>query len=99
MEGVLEAAERLAPLLDERAREGEDLRTMPRDVVEACETAGVFKLALPRSLGGLECDPMTTIRVIERLCYADGSGGWTTMIANTTGFIAWLSPDVAKELV
>jgi alkylation response protein AidB-like acyl-CoA dehydrogenase len=96
---ILAEAERLVPLLDERAREGEDLRTMPRDVVEACAKAGMFKLALPRSLGGLECDPMTIIRVLEKLCYADGSGGWTAMIGNTTSFAAWLDPEVAHELI
>ena len=47
-----------------------------------------FKLALPRSLGGLECDPLTIIRVIEELARADGSGGWTVMIGNTTAFTA-----------
>ena len=72
---------------------------MPRHLVDACAAAGVFTLALPRSLGGLECDPLTTIRVIEELSYADASGAWTVMIGNTTAFTAWLEPDVAREIL
>lgn len=95
---ILARAQDLAPLLRERAAESERLRTMPADVVAACSDAGVFKLALPRSLGGLECDPLTIIRVIETLAHADGSGGWTAMIGNTTAFAAWLDPVVAREI-
>ena len=96
---VIRDAFALAPLLREHAREAEELRTMPPGVVEACSAAGVFKLALPKSLGGLECDPLTIIRVIEELSRADGSGGWTATIANTSAFTAWLEPEVARQIV
>ena len=96
---VLRDARALAPLISEHAREAEALRTMPRHVVEACAAAGVFKLALPKSLGGLECDPLTIVRVIEELSRADGSGGWTAMIGNTSAFTAWLEPEVARGIV
>src|SRR5207302_10009639 len=36
---------------------------------------------------------------IEEISRADGSAGWTTFIGNTTSFVAWLEPGVAKELV
>ena len=96
---VIRDALALAPLLRENAMRAEELRTMPRQVVEACAAAGLFKLALPKSLGGLECDPLTIIRVIEELSRADGSGGWTVMIGNTSAFTAWLEPEVAREIV
>jgi alkylation response protein AidB-like acyl-CoA dehydrogenase len=96
---VLQGAFAVAPLLREHARHAEELRTMPPHVVEACAAAGLFKLALPKSLGGLECDPLTIIRVIEELSRADGSGGWTIMIGNTSAFTAWLEPAVARDIV
>jgi indole-3-acetate monooxygenase len=89
----------LAPLLREHARQSEELRTMPEHVVRACTAANVFRLALPRDLGGLECDPLTIIRIIEELSRADGSGGWTVMIGNTTAFATWLDPDVARTIL
>jgi indole-3-acetate monooxygenase len=89
----------LAPLLSSHALEAEKQRTMPQNVADACAAAGLFKLALPRSLGGLECDPLTIIRIVEELSRADGSGGWTVMIGNTTAFTAWLEPDVARALL
>lgn len=53
---ALEAARALAPEIRERAREGEQLRTMPPDLADWIEAAGLFALWLPRSLGGLELD-------------------------------------------
>ncbi len=96
---IVSTAFSLAPLLTEQARQAEDLRTMPPHVVEACAAAGLFRMALPKSLGGLECDPLTIIRVIEELSRADGSGGWTIMIGNTSAFTAWLEPAVARDIV
>jgi len=40
-----------------RAGEAERLRTMPADLVERAKTAGLFRLNLPRSLGGYELAP------------------------------------------
>lgn len=98
-DAVLRDAVALAPLLNEHAALAEELRTMPPHVVEACAAAGIFRLAVPKSLGGLECDPLTIIRVIEELSRADGSGGWTAMIGNTSAFTAWLEPEVAREVL
>jgi len=92
----------LAALLPEfraRAAEGERLRTMPVDLVRRARAAGLFRLNLPRSLGGLELDPATTAEIFEEISHADGSAGWTIVIGNSTAFFAWLDPVVAKELI
>jgi alkylation response protein AidB-like acyl-CoA dehydrogenase len=96
---VLRAARSLAPLLRKRAREGEHLRTMPADVVEAVGDAGLFSLLLPAGLGGVPCDALTAVEVIETLAYADGSAGWSTMIGNSSSFLAWLDPEVAGHVL
>jgi indole-3-acetate monooxygenase len=95
----LSATKHLAPQFRERAVEGEQLRTMPPDLVAQVRSAGLFNLALPRTLGGLELDPMTILSTLEQLSYADASAGWTTMIGNSTSFLAWLDPDVAADFV
>ncbi|MGH3692806.1 MAG: acyl-CoA dehydrogenase family protein [Pseudonocardiaceae bacterium] len=96
---ALAAARVLAPEIRERAREGEQLRTMPPDLADRIEAAGLFALWLPRSLGGLELDPATIVRIVEEISYADGSAGWSTLIGGSTAFFAWLEPDAARELI
>lgn len=96
---VLDAARDLTPELSVRAAEGEALRTMPPDLVEKVRDAGLFGLALPRTLGGLEIEPLAFVDVIEELSRADGSAGWTVLIGNSTSFFAWLDPDVAREMI
>jgi alkylation response protein AidB-like acyl-CoA dehydrogenase len=96
---VRQAALDLAPDLSARASEAELLRTMPGDLVGRVRAGGLFRMALPASLGGLELDPVTTIQVVETLSEADGSAGWTVLIGNSTAFFAWLDPTVAKEMI
>ena len=95
---VAEAAH-IAAKFRERAIEGEGLRTMPADLVAEVRASRLFTLGLPRSLGGLELDPMSIVEIIEQLAYADGSAGWTTMIGNSASFLAWLDPAVAAAVV
>ncbi len=96
---ALEAARALAPRIRDSAAEAERLRTMPPDLAARIEEAGLFAMWLPRALGGLELDPATIVRVVEELSRADGAAGWTTLIGTSSAFLAWLEPDVARELI
>jgi alkylation response protein AidB-like acyl-CoA dehydrogenase len=98
-EEVLAAADSLAPEFRARAAEGEAKRTMPADLAARVKQAGLFRLSLPAALGGWEADPMTIFEVIERLSYADGSGGWTVLIGCSPTFMAWLDPAVATKVL
>jgi alkylation response protein AidB-like acyl-CoA dehydrogenase len=93
------AARELAPELSARAVEAEQLRTLPRDLVERAREAGLFRLATPRGLGGQELPPATIVETVEELSRADGSAGWTIIIGNGSAFLAWLDPAVAADLV
>jgi alkylation response protein AidB-like acyl-CoA dehydrogenase len=72
---------------------------VPADLVEKLRVAGLFDMGRPRSLGGLELDPLTQMQVIEQLSWADGSAGWTAMIGYSSMFFAWLDPHVAREMI
>jgi len=63
----------LIPDFQTRAGETERLRTMPADLVERAKAAGLFRLNLPRSLGGYELDPAATVEIFEEISRADGS--------------------------
>jgi alkylation response protein AidB-like acyl-CoA dehydrogenase len=96
---LLSAVDDLAADGRDRAIETNDLRAVPADLMARIKAAGLCQLLLPASLGGLECDPITVVEVIERLARADGSTAWTTMIGNSTLFFAWLDRDVAHEML
>src|SRR6185295_2548295 len=70
--GDLEAAvQRLAPLIREHADASERARRVAPAVIDALRESNVFDLMVPRSLGGLEADPATLVRVIEDVSIAD----------------------------
>src|SRR6266702_4757185 len=73
---LLEAAKKLAPMIQAAAPESEDLRELPRPLFEAISDAGLIHMALPRAIGGGEIDLPTYIQVIEELGKADASTGW-----------------------
>lgn len=97
--GPLESARLIGAEVADRAEEIEAARTLPADLVSRFREAGLFSMALPAALGGAECPPLTVIEVIEEMSRADASAGWTLLIGQGSGFLAWLEPDVAKELV
>ena len=59
--------------------------------VRALIDAGVSRLYLPESLGGLEVDPMTCAAITETLADADPAAAWFVMVANAAklGAAAW----------
>lgn len=66
----------LTPLLARhRAAMDRDRRT-PRELHEALAGAGLFRLWLPRSLGGHELSPLDFMDVVEAAAALDGTVGW-----------------------
>ena len=96
---MIERAEALVPRIQALAPQGEAERTTPPELVDELRRAGLYRMAVPDAIGGLELDPLTTIRIVERLSWADGSTGWTTLIGNSTAFFAWLDPSAMADLV
>jgi alkylation response protein AidB-like acyl-CoA dehydrogenase len=93
----LDAATALAPAVREAADRIEQDRRLPAELVRAFTEAGVFRLCVPRALGGLEVDPATLIRAGETLAQADGSAGWCAMIGATSGVASAYLPEAAAR--
>jgi alkylation response protein AidB-like acyl-CoA dehydrogenase len=70
----------LTPMIRNECREVDRTRQIPTVVVNALRDAGVFRMLTPRALGGAESDPLSFLRVVDEVAYADGSAGWCTMI-------------------
>jgi indole-3-acetate monooxygenase len=93
----VEAVRALAPLIGEHAEVIERERCLAEPVVKALTEAGVFRLFIPRALGGAEADPVTFCRVVEELATADGSTGWCTMLCGSYGHFSGLLPEAAAR--
>src|SRR5207237_222248 len=96
---LLQVAQAMAPRVRALAGETERARSLAPELAEAMRQAGLFRMLVPRSLGGLEVEPAVFARVIEELGAADGAAGWTVMVAATTGLLsAYLDPVAAAGI-
>lgn len=75
----------LTPAIRALAPDIERAREVPDHLIAQLSELGVFRLAVPRSAGGLEADPATMLAAFEELGRADGSVGWCAMIGAATG--------------
>ncbi len=93
------AARSFHPMLRQRAEEIEQARRLPADIAESFARAGLFRTAVPRSIGGLECPPSVIMETIETVSLADASAGWCVMVGSTSGMsAAYLEPAAAREI-
>jgi alkylation response protein AidB-like acyl-CoA dehydrogenase len=99
-EDPVAAARELRPIIERGAAESERLGRMCDETAMALCASGLFGLLLPRSLGGIEADPLTYIEVIEELSYADGSVGWVTMAVNFSiaGAATWYGDELIEAM-
>jgi len=95
----LERARRLGPELEAAADEIERRRDLPGAIVEALIERGLFRLLLPRALGGAELRPAAYVAVIEEVAKHDASVAWCLgQACGCTMTSAYLDPDVAREI-
>lgn len=99
MMDVLEAARAIAPEIAASADEIEAARRLPPEIAKAMAKAGLFRVALPKSLGGHEAAPAVVAETIEIIARADASAAWCLMIGATTALnAAYLPTDMARTL-
>jgi alkylation response protein AidB-like acyl-CoA dehydrogenase len=73
---VVQAAAAMRPVLRDYYEEIEREQRLPKPLVEQLRAAGFYRMVIPRSLGGLQVDPLTYLRVVELLAEGAGSVGW-----------------------
>jgi len=95
----LETARKLAPLIRASAAETDAQRELPRPLFESMADAGLFRLALPRTLGGFEMDLPSYIQVIEEIGRADASTGWVTNQVSIFATYAARMPTAAARAI
>ena len=73
---LVQAAAGLRPALRGYQEEIEHEQRLPAPLVAQLHAAGFYRMVIPRSLGGLQVDPLTYLRVVELLSEGAGSVGW-----------------------
>lgn len=97
--GVLDRAWSVGPLLVAARGRIEEERGLPADVIAALHGARLFRLLLPRSLGGDELDLATQAEVIETIARHDASTAWVmSQGAGCAMAAAYLSPAAGIRL-
>ncbi|HLZ25820.1 MAG TPA: acyl-CoA dehydrogenase family protein [Chloroflexota bacterium] len=96
---TLAIVQELAPAIRDALEDMDRERRLPARLAQAMAEAGIFRLGIPKRLGGNEADPATIVRTIEELSVIDGSVGWCAMISALYGvFAGCLQTDAAREI-
>lgn len=75
-ETCLDRARNVAPVLEAAHDRIDAEREMPKDVLEAMHGAALWRMSLPKSLGGGEVPPTILSQMTEIIAKADASAGW-----------------------
>lgn len=73
---ALRQAEALAPMIAAAGDRIERERRLPPELLEALHEARLFRLLVPRSLDGLELDPLAFMQIMNVVAAADASTAW-----------------------
>jgi alkylation response protein AidB-like acyl-CoA dehydrogenase len=73
---ALERARALLPTISEAGARIESERELPPELLAALHEARLFRLALPRALGGEELPPAEIAQITEAVAAADASTAW-----------------------
>lgn len=96
---LLDRARTLAPIIREHAGAAERDRRLPKPVLEILSANGFNRLLAPKSLGGLEVDPVTCARIVEEIATHDSAAAWSLQSGNVNAWWACHLPeDGVQEL-
>jgi alkylation response protein AidB-like acyl-CoA dehydrogenase len=92
-------ARALGPVIAAAAPRIEAARELPADLLDALHEARLFRMLVPRSLGGEEISPVAFMAAIEEIAKADASTAWCIAQTSVCSTIAKsMKPNVAAEI-
>ena len=74
---LLERLRKIGSILKANVAEGERLRRLPQESFDALSGSGLLTMLTPKSMGGLEVDPVSYATVIEDTVKSDPAAAWT----------------------
>jgi 3-hydroxy-9,10-secoandrosta-1,3,5(10)-triene-9,17-dione monooxygenase len=96
-EELIRRATELQPLLAKNAAQTELDRRVVEENIEAVREAGLFRLMIPRRLGGHQATIKTKLEVSAALAEGCGSTAWVVALTNVCAFFASLMSDQAQQ--
>jgi alkylation response protein AidB-like acyl-CoA dehydrogenase len=94
--------ERVRELSPEIAAAGEQIereRRVPEPLLAGMIGAGLFRMLIPRSVGGGEVHPLTFMRVVEAIASVEASPAWNLCQNSVCAIVsAYLEPQVARQI-
>ncbi len=84
MKSLLETATEIGPAISQNINEDENNRRISKPVLQTLREAGFLRLFMPKSLGGIEADPLTVAKVVEEVARYNTTAGWSMMVANVS---------------
>jgi alkylation response protein AidB-like acyl-CoA dehydrogenase len=94
---LVQSANKLGLLISQNINEEENNGRLSSAVVNALSEVGFYKLFLPKSLGGLEAEPLTVAKIVEEVASHNTAAGWSLMVANTTLLMLSRLPEKGVE--
>jgi alkylation response protein AidB-like acyl-CoA dehydrogenase len=92
-------AVRIAPLAASHAAGAECAGRLTPDVISELVNAGLFRLCVPESVGGLEAHPAMLVEVVEELARGDAAAAWLVAVCATAGLVAaYIPADAARTI-
>ena len=96
---LLQAVDRIRPLITEHADSAEANRQLSGVVYDAMYEAGLFAMLAPKAHGGLELHPVEAMRVWEAVARIDSAAAWNLVMNQAiSAYAAWLPPEGAREV-
>ena len=92
-------ARALGPALAAAADEIERTQEIPEPLLSQLHEARLFRMLLPRSVGGDQVEPWIYLRAIEEIARFDGSVGWNSFVGNSSALIAPYIPIEAARTI
>ncbi len=87
------------PAIAAAADEIERSMEIPEPLISQLHESRLFRMLLPRSVGGEQVEPWVYLRAVEEIARHDGSVGWNLFVANSSALIATFIPlDSAKQI-
>jgi indole-3-acetate monooxygenase len=94
---LMDAVRDIAPIIEKHRDEAEQERRLSKPVLDALRETGLLKMATPKSLAGVETDPITRALVVEEVGRLDSAAGWTLENPVDWAFFCARLPDAGAE--